>query len=144
MNWMWAGNNRGAKEVVLMEQFGMQTRIYSGAGAVSALAGFGAKRVFLVTDPYFYSNGTAARVAEACGAECVEFFSDVRPDPTVELAAAGTARLKEFRPDLVVALGGGSAMVLNTLVGDALLPVETLLVPSSKSIVKFQPPPSST
>ena len=110
MNGVGAGNNRGAKEVVLMERFGMQTRIYSGAGAVSALAGFGAKRVFLVTDPYFYSNGTAARVAEACGAERVEFFSDVRPDPTVELAAAGTARLKEFRPDLVVALGGGSAM----------------------------------
>ena len=110
MNWMWAGNNKGAKEVVLMERFGRQTRIFSGAGAVSALAGFGAKRVFLVTDPYFYSNGTAARVAEACHAECVEFFSDVRPDPTVELAAAGTARLKEFRPDLVVALGGGSAM----------------------------------
>ena len=65
---------------------------------------------FVVADPYFYSNGTAGRVAEACRAECVEFFSDVRPDPTVELAAAGTARLKEFGPDLVVALGGGSAM----------------------------------
>ena len=93
-----------------MERFGLGTRIYSGAGAISALAGFGAKRVFLVTDPYFYSNGTAARVAEACHAEEVEFFSDVRPDPTVELAAAGTARLKAFGPDLVVALGGGSAM----------------------------------
>ena len=110
MNWAAVGNNRGAKEVVLMERFGMQTRIFSGAGAVSALGGFGAKRVFVVTDPYFYQNGTAARVAEMCHAECVEFFSDVRPDPTVELAAAGTARLKEFSPDLVVALGGGSAM----------------------------------
>ena len=93
-----------------MEHFGVPTRIYSGAGAVAALAGFGAKRVFLVTDPYFYGNGTAGRVAEACHAEAVEFFSDVRPDPTVELAAAGTARLKEFGADLVVALGGGSAM----------------------------------
>ena len=93
-----------------MERFGMGTRIFSGAGAVGVLAGFGAKRVFLVTDPYFYGNGTAARVAEACHPEMVEFFSDVRPDPTVELAAAGTARLKEFGPDLVVALGGGSAM----------------------------------
>ena len=110
MNCMTVGNNRGAKEVVLMERFGMQTRIFSGAGAVSALSAFGAKRVFVVTDPYFYGNGTAARVAEACRAEQIEFFSDVRPDPTVELAAAGTARLKEFVPDLVVALGGGSAM----------------------------------
>ena len=96
--------------MVLMERFGMQTRIFAGAGAVGALAGFGAKRVFLVTDPYFYGNGTAGRVAELCRAEAIEFFSDVRPDPTVELAAAGTARLKEFGADLVVALGGGSAM----------------------------------
>ena len=110
MNRAAVGNNRGVKDVVLMERFGMQTQIFSGAGAVSALGGFGAKRVFVVTDPYFYGNGTAARVAEMCRAECVEFFSDVRPDPTVELAAAGTARLKEFGPDLVVALGGGSAM----------------------------------
>ena len=93
-----------------MERFGMSTRICAGAGAISALAGFGAKRVFVVTDPYFYQNGTAARVAEACRAEAVEFFADVKPDPSVELAAAGTAKLKEFGADLVVALGGGSAM----------------------------------
>ena len=93
-----------------MERFGIGTRIFSGAGAVGALAGFGAKRIFLVTDPYFYKNGTAERVAEACRAEAVEYFADVKPDPAVELAAEGTARLKAFGADLVVALGGGSAM----------------------------------
>ena len=93
-----------------MEQFGISTRIYAGAGAVHALASFGGKRVFVVTDPYFYKNGTAARIGEACGAEAVEYFADVKPDPTVELAAAGTAKLKAFGADLVVALGGGSAM----------------------------------
>ena len=93
-----------------MQRFGVRTKIISGAGAVGALAGFGAKRVFLVTDPYFYRNGLAAWVADACRAEAVEYFSDVRPDPSVELAAAGTAKLKAFGADLVVALGGGSAM----------------------------------
>lgn len=93
-----------------MERFGVSTRIYSGAGAIGALAGFGAKRVFLVTDPYFYQNGTARRVAAACQAEQVEYFADVKPDPSVELAAAGTAKLQAFGADLVVALGGGSAM----------------------------------
>ena len=93
-----------------MERFGISTRIYSGAGAMGALAGFGAKRVFLVTDPYFVQNGTARRVAEACRGAEVEIFSDVKPDPSVELAAAGTAKLKAFGADLVVALGGGSAM----------------------------------
>ena len=93
-----------------MERFGIGTQIYAGAGAVGALAGLGAKRVFLVTDPYFYKNGTAAWVADACRAEAVEFYPDVQPDPSVELAAAGTAKLKAFGADLVVALGGGSAM----------------------------------
>ena len=93
-----------------MERFGISTRTYAGAGAVNVLASFGASRVFVVTDPYFYKNGTASRIGEACGADAVEYFADVKPDPTVDLAAAGTAKLKAFGADLVVALGGGSAM----------------------------------
>ena len=93
-----------------MDEFDCKVKIVSGAGAVSKLADFGAKRLFLVTDPFFYKNGTAQRIADAAGAEQVEIFHDVRPDPTVELAAEGTARLKAFGADLIVALGGGSAM----------------------------------
>ena len=93
-----------------MEEFDCGTKIVSGDGAVERLADFGAERVFLVTDPFFFKNGTAARVAAAAKAGKVEIFHDVKPDPTVELAAAGTKRLRDFRPDLVVALGGGSAM----------------------------------
>ena len=93
-----------------MDVFDCGTKIISGAGAVEKLADFGANRLFLVTDPYFYKNGTAQRIAAASGAEKVEIFHDVRPDPTVELAAEGTARLKAFGADLIVALGGGSAM----------------------------------
>lgn len=93
-----------------MEEFSCKTKIISGAGAAGALARFGARRVFLVTDPYFMGNGTASRIAALAGAQEVEIFGKVQPDPTVELAAQGTARLREFGPDLLVALGGGSAM----------------------------------
>ena len=93
-----------------MDEFDCKVKIVSGTGTVRRLADFGARRLFLVTDPFFYKNGTAQRVASASGAEAVEVFSDVRPDPTVELAAEGTAKLKTFGPDLIVALGGGSAM----------------------------------
>ena len=93
-----------------MEVFSCKTKIISGAGAISALGDMGAKRLFLVTDPFFYKNGTADRVAQAAGAERTEIFHDVKPDPTVELAAEGTARLRAFEADLIVALGGGSAM----------------------------------
>ena len=93
-----------------MEEFSWKTKIIAGAGAISALAGLKARRVMVVTDPYFMENGVTRRVAAATGAEQVDFFHRIQPDPTVELAAAGTARLKAFGADLVVALGGGSAM----------------------------------
>ena len=93
-----------------MEQFECKTKIVSGPGAVSALAGLGAKRLFLVTDPYFAKNGTAARVAQYAGAAETEIFDKVAPDPSVELAAEGTARVRAFKPDVLIALGGGSAM----------------------------------
>lgn len=93
-----------------MRSFSCRTRIVSGSGAVEALKEFGAKRVFLVADPFFVKNGTAQRVLQASGAQVSEIFDGVRPDPDVEAAAAGTARLREFAPELVAALGGGSAL----------------------------------
>lgn len=93
-----------------MEEFSLKTRIVTGEGAVSSLADLGAKRLFLVTDPYFMGSGMAQKVAQQTKASEVAFFDKVQPDPSVELAAEGTAALREFGPDLVVALGGGSAM----------------------------------
>ena len=93
-----------------MEKYSCKTMILSGAGAVSALGEMGGKRLFLVTDPFFMKNGMARKVAEAAKCQQVEIFDKVQPDPTVELAAEGTARVREFQPDLLVALGGGSAM----------------------------------
>lgn len=93
-----------------MEKFSCRTTIISGAGAVSALGELNRERLFLVTDPFFMKNGMAQRVADAAKCKQVEIFGKVQPDPTVELAAEGTAQLKDFQPDLLVALGGGSAM----------------------------------
>ena len=93
-----------------MEEFSLKTKIYAGAGAVAALEAFGAKRLLVVTDPYFMKNGTAQRIAALSKAEKIEYFDRVQPDPTVALAAEGTAKLRQFQPDLLVALGGGSAM----------------------------------
>lgn len=95
---------------IVMEEFSCKTRLISGSGAVSMLATLQGQRLFLVTDPYFMKNGTAKHIADQVKCQKVEYFDKVQPDPTVELAAEGTARLREFNPDLVVALGGGSAM----------------------------------
>lgn len=93
-----------------MEQFYCNTKIVCGAGSVSYLKELGIRRLFLVTDPFFMKNGMARQAVAASGAEASEIFSDVRPDPSVELAAEGTAAVRQFQPDTVVALGGGSAI----------------------------------
>lgn len=93
-----------------MEEFSCKTTVISGAGSIQALSRFGARRLFLVSDPYFSKNGTAKKVAEAAKCPEYEIFDHIQPDPTVELAAEGTARVRAFQPDLLVALGGGSAM----------------------------------
>ena len=93
-----------------MEIFYAPSKLVSGPGAVSYLQKLGAQRVFAVADPIFYENGTAAAVAAKMQAKAVEIFHKVVPDPSVDLAAEVTAAVKQFQPDWIVALGGGSAM----------------------------------
>ena len=93
-----------------MNRYKADTQIISGPGALAELKTFGARRLFVVTDPYFYDNGTAAQVAAKAQAQQVEYFNKVKPDPSVELAAEGTALVRAFQPEVLVALGGGSAM----------------------------------
>ena len=93
-----------------MKEFISGTKIVCGAGAVQALKAANAKKLLVVTDPFFAKNGTAQRIAQAAAAEQVQIFDRVAPDPTVMLVAEGTALVKEFCPDVMVALGGGSAM----------------------------------
>ena len=100
-----------------MEEFSCRTKVVSGSGTVRVLGKLEKKKLFLVADPFFVKNGVAQQVAEASGCREIEIFDRVQPDPTVELAAEGTARLRAFGPDLLVALGGGSAMDLAKAMG---------------------------
>lgn len=91
-------------------EFTCDTRVVMGTGTISVLKELQIKRLLLVTDPYFVKTGKAQQVLEAAGAAENRIFDRVEPDPTVALAAEGTALVKEFKPDVLVALGGGSAM----------------------------------
>ena len=93
-----------------MEQFLCPTRIIAGSGAMTALKELNIKRLFLVCDPFFAKNGAAEALIRRAGGPESRVFSEVVPDPPVTLAAKGAAQIKEFCPDAVVALGGGSAM----------------------------------
>lgn len=92
-----------------MKRFFCKTAIAVGA-ACEVLARLESKRLMLVTDPYFVKTGAAQLLLQGAKAKQTVVFSDISPDPSVELAAKGTAALKKFQPDTVVALGGGSAI----------------------------------
>ena len=70
------------------------------------------KRAFVVTDSFLYNNGLARPVTDRLEELGIQYtvFSDVEPDPTLSSAQAGAARMRAFKPDVIIALGGGSAM----------------------------------
>ena len=91
-----------------MTEFSCATKIITGEGALSALGQLKAERVLVVTDMYFSQNGTARRIGAMVPNAEVQVFDQVKPDPTVELAAAGAALCTKFCPQVLLALGGGS------------------------------------
>ena len=70
------------------------------------------KRAFIVTDTFLYQNGYTKPVEEELDAMGITstVFYNVAPDPTLACAREGAAEMASFRPDLIIAVGGGSAM----------------------------------
>ena len=70
------------------------------------------KRAFIVTDTFLYENGYTKPITDKLdemGIAHTTFF-DVQPDPTLKNAKDGAAQMTAFKPDTIIALGGGSAM----------------------------------
>lgn len=70
------------------------------------------KKAFIVTDSFLYNNGYTKPITDKLdemGIQHTTFF-DVAPDPTLACAKAGAEQMKAFKPDCIIALGGGSAM----------------------------------
>ncbi len=70
------------------------------------------KKAFIVTDSFLYKNGYTKPVEaklDELGITHATFF-EVEPDPTLACAKAGAKQMAAFQPDVIIALGGGSAM----------------------------------
>lgn len=115
-----------------MESFSCKTKIISGPGSISALEQLKSTRLLLVADPYFAKTDLPQRIKDGAKAAEMETFFDVKPDPSAELAAQGTAVVQAFKPDTVVALGGGSAMdCAKAMVYFSGLPVRLAAIPTT-------------
>ncbi len=72
----------------------------------------GAKRAAIVTDSFLYNNGYTKPITDKLDEMGITHTTiyDVQPDPTLANATAGAAQMASFKPDTIIALGGGSAM----------------------------------
>ena len=70
------------------------------------------KRALIVTDPFLFNQGYTDQVTDALHAQGLEtdVFYDVEPDPTLKTVNKGVEKCKAFKPDVIVAFGGGSPM----------------------------------
>jgi acetaldehyde dehydrogenase/alcohol dehydrogenase len=106
---------RLAKRRVNMQWFKVPPKIYFEYDAVQYLEKMpDISRAFIVTDPMMVKLGNVDKVLfylrkreEYCHSE---IFADVEPDPSVDTIMRGVEAMKQFHPDVIIALGGGSAM----------------------------------
>ncbi len=70
------------------------------------------KKAFIVTDAYLYEHGFTKPITDKLQEMGISYtvYGGVQPDPTLAIVKQGAARMREFSPDAVIALGGGSAI----------------------------------
>lgn len=127
----WGGNsvseNVGVKHLINIKTVAMRRenmlwfrapeKIYQKKGSLSlALRELGEemqkKRAFIVTDTFLYANGYTKPIEKSLIEQGIMFttFSNVAPDPTLACAKEGAKLMAGFNPDVIIAVGGGSAM----------------------------------
>ncbi len=95
-----------------MTQFYGKTKICYGKDALENLEALPSKRAFLVTDPFMVKAGFADQVKTHLDRSGVALsvFDEVEPDPSLETVTRATLRFLREGADMVIALGGGSAI----------------------------------
>ena len=106
------------QEQTTMQAFDFQprTRMVFGTGTIDQLGELcreqGAERVLLVSDPGIVAAGHVQRGLDALQASglVVQLYDGARENPTTSDVEAGVAIARDFQPNLIVGLGGGSSM----------------------------------
>jgi acetaldehyde dehydrogenase/alcohol dehydrogenase len=90
--------------------FRVPSDTYFNIGALENLRVLGAQRPMIVTDGPTEARGVADQVRNFLLTDSVHVFSGVEPEPTEEQVRAGVLELARVRPDVIIAVGGGSVI----------------------------------
>lgn len=93
-----------------MNTFELKTKVVFGQEAMQYLQELSQKKIFIVTDPFMVKSGMIDSVTKYLTAGNYQVFSDIVPDPPMELVVKGVESVVAYKPHAVIALGGGSAI----------------------------------
>ena len=93
-----------------MKKFVVKPKIIFDKNPLTYLRTLDHKRFFIVADPFLKENNGLERIVEEIGEREYKVFSEIVPDPPAQIVAKGIAEIQSFKPDCVVAVGGGSAI----------------------------------
>ncbi|PZL75837.1 alcohol dehydrogenase [Enterococcus plantarum] len=96
----------------MLKQFKMGTKIITGIDALSTIQTLSLKSVLIICDPFMLENGLAQKIEQLLKDKNVgcTIFSEIIPDPTIDVVTKGLLAAINLSPDGIIALGGGSAM----------------------------------
>jgi len=94
-----------------MEKIRFGTTLYAGENSLSRLSEFTEERVLIITDAFIEKSGILETVKSYFSASMnTMVFSEVVPDPPIDTIVSGIEKAKEYKPTMLLAVGGGSAI----------------------------------
>lgn len=93
-----------------MNTFKIKTQVKFGNDALSYLTNLENKRVLIIADPFMKDSGLLEKVKRYLTKSEFMVFDEVVPDPPIEAVVKGVGKAAEYKPDVIIALGGGSAI----------------------------------
>lgn len=93
-----------------VDTFEITTKIIFGKDALDYIKTLKDEKVFIVTDPFMVKSGMIHKITKDLTEGAYEIFSDVVPDPPMELVVKGVEAVTHFKPHSIIALGGGSSI----------------------------------
>ncbi len=97
-----------------MKSFDIKTKVYFGDNALDRLSEIPYKKVLVITDPFLAQSSMINLITDPLKKGHIEYdiFQDVVPDPPIEKISEGVKKLLAYKPEAIIAVGGGLPLIL--------------------------------